>query len=367
MLTMRNQLILLAAFFCISLFAPCAWAQTCPVGPVFRLPTKNQALFTGNQQDFYMYVDRTIEGKVTHAWEGGTYGFTRTLVNTPAGKIASKFHGGIDISPIERDANGVPQDIIHPIAPGVVVYTSPTARASNYGKYVIIAHAAPEGRIFSLYAHLAEVTCQIGDKVNYSTAIGVLGFTGVGLDKRRAHLHLEIMLMITHKFEDWFVACGPNSKNAHGLHNGINFIGFNPTDALKICRNGQPFSLSAYLASLRPVYRVRIPAESTPPPMARMYPFLTRKGVSTPASWEIDFLGCGLPVGFTPSATSCLAPELVSVLTLPYPIQYRTMHRVSGTGSSARLTNSGLRYCTMFKNDISPRPIQGEPTTPAKK
>ena len=93
---------------------------------VVRFPTENTALLDNRPQDFYMYVDADCEGKTSQPWEAGADGFTRTLVRTQAGPVSVKFHEGIDIKPLRRDASGTPLDDGHPVAGGTVVMPPPT-------------------------------------------------------------------------------------------------------------------------------------------------------------------------------------------------------------------------------------------------
>ena len=150
---------------------------------VVRFPTENTALLDNRPQDFYMYVDRNFEGKKSQPWEAGAYGFTRTLVRTQAGPVSVKFHEGIDIKPLRRDASGTPLDDVHPVAGGTVVHASANPTHSNYGRYVVIEHQLKDGPLYSLYAHLASVSCRKGDRVGTGNVIGKLGYSGVGLNK----------------------------------------------------------------------------------------------------------------------------------------------------------------------------------------
>jgi len=99
-----------------------------------RLPTANHFLFSGEPEKFYMYVDRTVEGKATKPWEGGSFGFVRTPILVNGKTVFTHFHEGIDISPLQRDKAGNPLDEISSIADGTVVHVSPLAGRSNYGK-----------------------------------------------------------------------------------------------------------------------------------------------------------------------------------------------------------------------------------------
>ncbi|RYD63136.1 MAG: M23 family metallopeptidase, partial [Verrucomicrobiaceae bacterium] len=117
------------------------------------LPTANDALFREKPEEFYMYVNRYTDGVKTMPWEGGQYGFVRDMRKTPDGQIFyTRFHSGIDIKPLQRDAKGNPLDTVHAIAAGRVVHTSPDRRASNFGCYLVVEHQWDGCPYYSLYA-----------------------------------------------------------------------------------------------------------------------------------------------------------------------------------------------------------------------
>jgi len=95
-----------------------------------KLPTLNTGLVTGDLDGFYMYTNRNLEATE-----------------------------GIDIRPLKRDSANRPLDIVQSIADGEVVHTNTDARYSNYGKYVVVKHDWGYGPFYSLYAHLAKITC----------------------------------------------------------------------------------------------------------------------------------------------------------------------------------------------------------------
>lgn len=294
-----------------------------------------------------MYVDRTFEGVKSKPWEGGQYGFHRTLVRTQSGPVAIKFHEGIDIKPMERDTSGVPLDMVHPVAGGKVVHASDNPRDSSYGRYVVIEHALPEGPLYSLYAHLASVDCKSGDIVGTGNAIGKLGFSGVGINKERSHVHLELCLLINGNFQTWYDSRKLGTPNKHGIYNGLNLAGFNPEDALMICKDGSPFSLNAYFATLTPQYTVRIPNTGIPD-MVKRYPFLLKQGPVKPASWEVAMTGPGVPISFTPSAEPCTEPVVINAVPHPFSQLYRTVNRVKGSSKDPQLTPSGKSYINLM-------------------
>ena len=333
--------------FTILLIVSCvaAWAQ--PQNLVFRLPTDNTTLFTTGEDDYYMYVDRTFEGETSRPWQGGTYGMVRNPFRpTPGAAVMySRLHEGIDVKPIYRDAHGEPLDEVRPIAPGEVVHASTNPRHSNYGRYVVVAHQLPEGTIYSLYAHLASVQCRVGQRVGTGNVLGRLGYSGVGLNKTRAHLHLEVALLINSRFADFYTG-----ENKHGNFNGLNLIGFNPTHVLQACRGGAPFSLTAYFATLREHYRIAVPCVGTMD-ILRRHPFLykgSRTQRTRPQSLEIAFTAEGVPIGIYPAQRTVTTPFVLSCRPMPTVQQNCTVNRLKHSSDKAALTRSGMGYVTQY-------------------
>src|ERR1700693_1255993 len=167
------------------------------------LPTENHALLTGDYASFYQYVKRDFEGQVGDAWEGGQYGFVRNPRRIGTAVLYARFHEGIDIRPLLRDTNGEPLDVVHAVAAGKVVYTNTVPAYSNYGRYIVIEHQLDGCPYYSLYAHLSAIRVKTGDPVAQSDPIGVMGHTGEGIDRERAHLHLELNLLLNADFDRW--------------------------------------------------------------------------------------------------------------------------------------------------------------------
>src|SRR5439155_894727 len=88
------------------------------------LPTDNDALFSADGAAFYQYVERNYKGEKSTPWEGGKYGFVRDPIDTAGGTVYTRFHEGIDIRPVRRDANGEPLDEVRAIADGKVVHAN---------------------------------------------------------------------------------------------------------------------------------------------------------------------------------------------------------------------------------------------------
>ncbi len=312
-----------------------------------RLPTQNDAIFHSKPEAFYMYVDRTFGGVKSKPWQGGQYGFVRTLVKTQAGPIATKFHEGIDIRPIKYDAKGNPLDEVRPVAGGKVVYVSDNPKQSSYGRYIVIEHKLPEGPLYSLYAHLASISCRVGEYVGTGNTIGKIGYSGTGINKERAHLHLELALLLNKDFQVWYDSRRLGTPNRHGIYNGLNLAGFNPSDALMVSNNQKSFELSQYISSLKPQYTVRVPNTGMLD-LAQRYPFLLRQGPAQPTSWEIALTGEGVPVSITPSTAACSSPVVIHAVPHPFNQLYRTVNRVKGSSKKPILTPSGQSYIKLL-------------------
>lgn len=322
----------------------------CRAQLLVRLPTDNRKLFTGDHEGFFMYVDRMKDGVNLKPWTAGQYGIVRTVVETPQGPVCVKFHEGIDIKPLHRDQTGKPQDTVRPVAPGVVVHASDTPGHSAYGRYVVLRHDTPDGPLYSLYAHLGSVSCQKGDRLGTGNALGILGYSGVGLNKTRSHLHLELALMLNDRFPEIYAAT-TKTPDYHGCFNGLNLAGFDPVPLLKACEQGERPSLRDHLAAIPPEYTVRIPG-SAPPTLGKTYPFLIKPGKIPAAqanSWDISFSQTGVPLALEPSGESVTAPEVIWLRPDPLLPQYRTCYRVKSLGNDQyALTGSGKRYLNLF-------------------
>src|ERR1041385_6094450 len=126
------------------------------------LPTDNDALFSGDGPSFYQYIERDYKGVKSTPWEGGQYGFVRDPKETSAGIVYTRFHEGIDIRSLHRDARGEPLDEVRAIAEGKVVHTNRVPGYSNYGKYIVIEHRWDGSSYYSLYGHLNAIAVRPG-------------------------------------------------------------------------------------------------------------------------------------------------------------------------------------------------------------
>lgn len=323
-----------------------------------RTPTDNRALFSQDNEGFFMYVDRIKDGVNIKPWSAGSYGLVRTVVETPQGAVCVKFHEGIDVKPLKRDEKGVPLDVVRPVAPGKVVHVSDQAGRSSYGRYVVLCHETKDGPLYSLYAHLASVGVQVGQKVGTGNALGILGYSGTGLNKTRAHVHLELGLMINDKFTQWYDG-NIKTPNHHGNFNGLNLVGFDPAPLLILCNEGKRPTLSEFFSTMEPEYIVRLPGAGMPY-IGKTYPFLLKSGkvsATEALSWDITFSSTGVPLALSPRAESPNEPELVWLREDSLNPLYRTCYRVKSIGNGRYdLSGSGKRYALLFGfgRDVTP-------------
>lgn len=324
------------------------------------LPTANDHLFKGRPEEFYMYVDRTFEGVVSKPWEGGTYGFTRTPIRVNGQVVFVRFHEGIDVSPVKRDKAGKPLDDVNSIAAGTVVHVSNTSGHSNYGKYLVVAHQWENSKVYSLYAHMADICRKVGDEVKAGERVGTLGYTGVGLNRTRAHLHLELCLLLNPRYPGWHRATG-KGLNRHDIYNGMNLAGAD-LGAFYLERNKNPkLSFSEFLAAVPVYFKVVVPDNENFDFPAR-YPYLRRDdaaprpGGGRPPAWEISFSATGLPVGVVASDRQVTQPTIIQVRPGDIPHRYLTRNLLMGENRSPVLGKSGLELVALLTGNFPDAP-----------
>ena len=342
-----------------SIFVALPLCAVLHAGIDLRLPTENHHLLSGEPEKFYMYVDRDFEGQKSKPWEGGTYGIVRNALRLGDQVIYTKFHEGIDILPVNRDKVGNPLDLVSSIADGRVVHTSPIAGASNYGKYVVVEHTWENSSFYSLYAHLATITCKTGDEVQAGTALGRMGFTGVGINRERAHVHLEITMMMSRRFDEWHKGSG-GGPNSHGLFHGFNLTGFDPSRLFTEHQANPELRISDYIASIPVHFKVTVPAKGTPDFIIR-YPWILHGGAEGAVSWEISLSATGVPVAFTPTMRQVNAPVVSWIQPSTIPQRYLTHNLVTGQLENATLTTSGKQLITLLTDDFQVSTVSKEP------
>ena len=340
------------------LFAQSAWesADELPVGTVeLALPTKNNALYNGGGSAFYQYTDRRMVPGVAEAWEGGRYGFVRNFRRFRNGDVYQRFHEGIDIRSVDRSSEAAePRDRVRAIDKGIVVYANTNPQRSTYGLYVVVEHWWDGSPFYSLSAHLKSISVQAGQVVERGDDLGALGYTGRGINRRRAHLHLEVNLMLSRGFDQWYQSQPDLTvPNRHGIYNGVNLAGMDVAALYLESQENVDFSIRQFLADHEPFYAVIAPSQGIPDMLWR-YPWMSPQlagwdpmfgpVADLGASWRIVFARSGLPLRFEAILDPVEGPIVEILQQGPIPYQHMTSGRVRGTGQNAVLTRSGQRY-----------------------
>jgi len=304
------------------------------------LPTDNDALFSGDGPAFYQYVDRDYNGVKSTPWEGGQYGFVRDPKSAGGGVVYTRFHEGIDIRSVHRGANGEPLDEVRAIANGQVVHVSLTPGYSNYGKYIVIEHRWGGSNYYSLYAHLSSIAVQLGETVSRGQPVAVMGYTGTGIDRERAHLHLELCLMFSRQFEAWYDTFFRNDPNHHSLYNGMNLAGLDVARLYLALRKNPALTIPEFLAGEETFYKVTLP-KARHFDLLSMYPWMDTAGKRNGSSWEVSFARSGVPLRIEPSDKRTAQPEVSYVKSSSAESSYLTRDILSGHGANAHLSGYG--------------------------
>ena len=335
----------------------CAIALTLPfltIGPSqaeplnLVLPTDNDAIFRGAGEEFYQYIERNYKGVKSTPWEGGRYGFVRNPVETGSGLIFSRLHEGIDIRPLQRDASGNSIDPVRAIAAGVVVHKNQVPGYSNYGKYIVIEHSFDGCKYYSLYGHLSSIAVRTGQRVQQRDQLGVMGHTGEGLNQGRAHVHLELNLMLSRRFESWHDTFFKNDPNRNGLYNGLNLAGLDIARLYLALQERPALTIPDFLSGEETLYRVLLPV-SRNFDLRKFYPWMIQqKTEGETASWEVSFNRAGVPLKIQSSAKAVSEPELSYLKPGGIDASLLTNERVAGRGGSARLTEKGKQFMRLL-------------------
>ena len=311
------------------------------------LPTDNDALFSGDGPAFYQSVDRDYDGVKSAPWEGGQYGFVRDPKSTGGGIVYTRFHEGIDIRSVHRDANGEPHDEVRAIADGQVVHVSSVAGYSNYGKYIVIEHRWGGSPYYSLYAHLSSIAVQPGETVKRGQPIAVMGYTGTGINRERAHLHLELCLMFSRQFEAWYSTFFRNDPNRHGLYNGINLAGLDLARLYLALRKNPALTIPEFLADEETFYKVTLP-QARHFDLPTLYPWMSATGKRGGSSWEVSFARSGVPLRIEPSDKRVAQAEISDVKNRAAECSYLTRDILSGRGANAHLSSYGAQLMRLL-------------------
>lgn len=230
-----------------------------PVWQDFHTPTPQQDLLHPEAPGV---LQPTGSGRLVSAM----FGSTRT--GSTNGRLAPRFHEGVDIAATARNNRGVPTDPIYAVADGRVAYVNTVAGNSSYGKYIVLEHPDPSlglvhkangsvvtSVVYTLYAHLSDIRFGVraGAAVRAGEEIATMGNTSndrSGIPMARAHLHWEIGLMLNSRYDR--LSREQKTANPMGLYNGLNLFGVDPLDVWKAHMEDPALTFGDYLANLKP-------------------------------------------------------------------------------------------------------------------
>jgi murein DD-endopeptidase MepM/ murein hydrolase activator NlpD len=328
---------------------------------LLQLPTSNDGLLQGDRSQFYQRLDRDrIPGLRASGWEGGQYGFVRNEGRTPAGPIFTRVHQGVDIRPLYRDRTGVPLDTVRAISDGTVVFANRNANGSNYGRYVVLRHQWDGSDVYTLSAHLSTVAVANGAEVEAGAPLGRMGYTGRGLNRARAHLHLEVAMMLNQHYQRWHQAFY-GSRDHRGVYFPRNLMGLNPS-ALFLALQEEPHVSFAEFVRRQPVaYRLALPGDR-PLDVLERYAWLGVEGVSSEdtgasGAWLVGFTREGVPVEIARQDRPVSQPEVAYVSDEVRRGHLSTNGFLSRTSSGGyQLTREGRAHAALLATTSSSVP-----------
>jgi hypothetical protein len=187
---------------------------------------------------------------------------------------------------------------------------------------------------------------QAGDVVQAGQAMGVMGYTGAGIDQRRAHLHVELNLLLDSQFDAWHVRHF-TTPNHHGLYNGLNLIGLDLQGLYLATAKNPLSSLRDFIRGQDSAFRVSVPGTCRMD-FLRRHPWLAGGQTDRAASWEVTCTRWGFPIEVRPAAESTLTAVVTWVKDSGLPHHLNTRGLVTGSGSNGKLTSEGLRFIQLL-------------------
>lgn len=275
------------------------------------------------------------------------------------GKGRPRFHGGIDLKPIDRDKNHEPTDAIFSVMDGEVLYVN-LNRASDLGRYVVVQHTQTQSQICTLYAHLREVDVKKGQRLIQGARIGKMGRSSRhGIPKNRAHLHFEMGFLASNHFDSWYNRQF-KAPNPYGKFNARNFCRIDPLDCYESVVRGTGSSVDDYVKKQPEAFAVEIQCAQIPD-FVIQYPFFCKKNLDRgrpPKAWRVGFTLFGLPVSWTPienpSSDQANTVRWVSPkdtdLFLKKVAQHKVRHlfRFNKKGQPVGLAAGGQKYVNLL-------------------
>lgn len=119
--------------------------------------------------------------------------FSTQRITCPYGQVYGRYHNGVDLGwRSDEEMNGIFANSKGTVIQVVTGIPPMSASSGSYGNYIKIDH---HNGMYSLYAHLREVYVSVGQEVDSSTKIALMGESGATIDSdgyAERHLHFEV-------------------------------------------------------------------------------------------------------------------------------------------------------------------------------
>ncbi len=200
----------------------------------------------------------------------------------------------------------------------------------------------------TLYGHLSSIGVQPGDTVKHGQRIAVMGYTGTGLSKERAHLHLELNLMLSREFESWYNAFFRNDPNHNGIYNGMNLAGLDIARLYLALHKNPSLTIPEFLGREETFYKVTVP-KARHFELPKLYSWMLTTGSrNEKSSWEVSFTQSGVPLKIESSDKSVTQPELSYVKKSSVDYSHLTRDIISGHAANVHLTDYGRQLMRLL-------------------
>ncbi len=205
---------------------------------------------------------------------------------------------------------------------GRVAYINYASSKSSYGRYIVLEHDHFRPILYSLYAHLDSFSpsLKVGDSVKEAEALGRMGnSSSFRIPLNRSHLHFEIGLRLSEKFQNWYNRKTFKTPNSHGNFNGFNLVGIDPLSFFKLYQAGKVKSPADYFLDLKETVSVAVKSNLRPSILA-IDPSLEQSAASTDHQyngWICRFGPYGIPLSFERALIQ--GAKNVEVLTFSEP------------------------------------------------
>lgn len=282
-------------------------------------PSPNPAFARG--MGFSSYIQKTGPDK---EFSSGTYGCVRNN--------GYKFHEGLDLFPIKSDSRGKAVDLVFAAMPGKVQYINRTPGYSAYGKFIVIEHLEIVPNMYSLYAHLESIDKSLsnGSMVNVAQSLGRMGNTAsYPIPLSRSHLHFEMGLRLTNKFQDWYNRQKFPTPNRHGNYSGFNLVGINPLPFYSSYKSNALKSPLEFFKSLPIQAKIRIRTTQIPD-FTQRYPSLcsTLNKTQNFEGWDCSFGPFGIPLRLEQITGISSKDPMIKVLSFDTALQEKPCRRL---------------------------------------